>query len=145
MKKLSLLSFIALSSVALVMALNPGTAQSRPQYAKEFAKMYVKADSTDPAEQAFAAAVKGAKCSVCHQPGDDRKLRNRYGKALAEVIKPKDVPEGWKGEKDNKKIEEALTKVGEMHIEPKDPKSPTYAELIKAGKLPGGEKADEKK
>jgi hypothetical protein len=58
---------------------------------------------------------------------------------LAEVIKPKDAPDGWKGEKDNKKIEEALDKVAAAHVDANDDKSPTYGDLIKAGKLPGGE------
>jgi hypothetical protein len=45
---------------------------------------------------------------------------------------------------DKTKIDEALTKVAEMKIDDKDPKSPSYGDLIKAGKLPGvaGKKTD---
>src|SRR5207342_3975589 len=103
-------------------------AESRPNYAKSFGSKYVKKDGTTDEEKAFVVVVEGAKCSVCHEPGDNRKLRNRYGKALAEIIKPKDAGGDWKGEKDNKKIEEAFEKVSVIHIDVKDDKSPTYGD-----------------
>ncbi len=148
MKKFCLVSFSALTAMLLVFAFSTEQAQSRPPYAKAFAAKFVKADSTDPAEKAFAAAVKSAKCGVCHE-GESKKNRNVFGKQLAEIIKPKDAPADWKGEKDPKKIEEAFEKALAAHVDAKDPKSPTFGDLIKAGKLPGGEPkaspADEKK
>ena len=42
-------------------------------------------------------------------------------------------------------IKKALAKVAEMHSDPKDDKSPTYGELIKASKLPGGDLEESKK
>jgi hypothetical protein len=145
MKKFCVVSFSIAVAVAIVLTFSTRTAESRQPYAKKFASKYTKADGTDE-EKAFAVLVTNAKCTVCHEPGNDKKLRNRYGKALAEIIKPKDVPADWKGETDNKKIEEALDKVALIHIDVKDDKSPTYAELIKTGKLPGGDaKTEEKK
>ena len=146
MKKFCVAMFSIAVAAAIILTFSAGTAESRPNYAKSFASKYVKKDGTTDEEKAFVVVVDNAKCTVCHEPGNDKKLRNRYGKALAEVIKPKDAGGDWKGEKDNKKIDEALDKVAVIHIEEKDAKSPTYADLIKAGKLPGGDaKAEEKK
>jgi hypothetical protein len=145
MKNFCLISFSVLTATLLVFAFGTERAQSRPQYAKAFAAKYAKADSTNAEEKAFAAAVTSAKCGVCHE-GESKKNRNAFGKQVAEIIKPKDAPADWKGEKDPKKIEEAFDKAIAAHIDAKDPKSPTFGDLIKAGKLPGGEpKADEKK
>ena len=40
--------------------------------------------------------------------------------------------------KDKEKILAALKKVEDLHSDPEDDKSPTYGELIRANKLPGG-------
>jgi hypothetical protein len=138
MKKFSVASLSIAVAVAICLTFSAGTAESRPNYAKSWGIKYVKKDGTSDEDKAFVVVVENAKCSVCHEPGDNRKLRNRYGKALAEIIKPKDAAD-WKGEKDAKKIEEAFEKVAVIHIDVKDDKSPTYGDLIKQGKLPGGE------
>jgi len=98
-------------------------------YRVEFVAKYVKADSNDAKDKAFAAAVDKAKCAICHE-GKIKKNRNDYGKALAELLNRKtDV--------DNKeKIQAALKKVESKRSDPKNEKSPTFGELIKAGKLP---------
>lgn len=82
----------------------------------------------------FAKSVKAmkVKCLICHQ-GKKRTNHNPYGVHLVELLDRK------KDLKDIDKIKESLAKVGEMHSDPKDDKSPTYAELIAQGKLPGGE------
>ncbi len=99
---------------------------------------YVKPDGNAD-EKAFAELVTKANCQVCHEPGMNRKLRNAYGKELAKLFDPPN-------ETDKKKIDEVLEKVAVIHIDEKDPKSPTYGEVIKQHKLPGGEpKAEEKK
>jgi hypothetical protein len=145
MKKFCLISFSVVTAALLVFAFSAERAQSRPQYAKAFVAKYTKPDSTNADDKAFAEAVKSAKCGVCHE-GDSKKNRNAFGKVLAEIIKPKDATD-WKGEKDAKKIDEALEKAVAAHVDAKNDKSPTFADLIKAGKLPGGEPkaADEKK
>jgi hypothetical protein len=141
MKKVALLGFAGVVVSSMVFGLNARTAQSRQQYKAAFAAKYTKPDSTDPADKAFADLVKATNCVVCHEaPGNNKKLRNQYGKQLALLFVPPN-------EKDKMKIDEALDKVAEMHIDEKDPKSPTFGELIKKGKLPGGDPkpAEEKK
>jgi uncharacterized protein YxeA len=144
MKKLVMTLFGVVVAGSTVLGILASTAKSRPQYYAQFQKMYVKSDGSQQ-DQDFAKEVKDAKCQVCHAPGKDRKLRNSYGKELAKVINPDDAT-GFKGERDKTKIDEALKKVADMHVDPNDSKSPTYGELIKEGKLPGGEaKAGENK
>ncbi|HTQ39092.1 MAG TPA: hypothetical protein VMJ32_08685 [Pirellulales bacterium] len=138
MKKLVVVLFAVVVTGSTFLGI-VGTARSRPQYFGEFKKLYVKADSTSPDDKAFADAVKSARCGVCHE-GESKKNRNDYGKALASILKPADAPADFKGETDKSKIDDALKKVADEHVDPNDSKSPTYGDLIKAGKLPGGEK-----
>jgi hypothetical protein len=130
MKKLIVTMFALMVAGGTILGICAGTAQSRPAYFKAFNAKYVKPDGT-PDEKAFAAAVKDAKCAVCHE-GESKKNRNAYGKELAKLFVPPN-------EKDPAKIDEALDKVAEMHVDPKDPKSPTFGDLIKAGKLPASD------
>ncbi|MFM9194514.1 MAG: hypothetical protein ACKOWG_01985, partial [Planctomycetia bacterium] len=58
------------------------------QFFDEFKAVYVKPDSSDPAEKALAAEVETAKCNVCHA-GSSKKERNAYGNALAERLDKK--------------------------------------------------------
>ena len=123
-------------AVGLVVAVAAASA-SRPAFAikqffDEFKTMYVKADSTDPAEKALAAAVETEKCNVCHV-GKSKKDRNPYGEALAGLLDKKEDA------KNVEKIKASLEKVAGM---PSDGKSgPTFGALIKEGKLPGGQAA----
>jgi len=121
-------------ALALVVGLSFNAVLARPQYKKEFDAMYVKADSSDPAEKALAGAVASAKCLVCHGKNDqgkeDKKIRNRYGMAIAKLV--------GKNQKDKAKIEAALETVAKEKSDPAKPNSPTFGELLKEGKLPGG-------
>jgi hypothetical protein len=137
MKSQRALLFTAAAVVSLVLGVCVGPAMSRPQYNKEFKAKYVKAESTDPSEKAFAEVAGPAGCKVCHV-GESRKNRNAFGKELAKLLTPNDKPEGWKGETDTKKIDEAFETALKIHIDAKDPKSPTYADLMKQGQLPAG-------
>ncbi len=107
------------------------TANAIPPFKKQFDALYVKKDSSDPADQAFAQAVKKAKCNVCHIPKKKKHFHNAYGDELAKLLDKK------KDAKNPEKIKEALKKVGAMKIDPNDPNSPTWDELFKQGKLPG--------
>ena len=140
MKKVVITLFAVAISGSTFLGLYVGTAQSRPQYFGEFRKMYVKPDGSDD-EKMFAKEVAEAKCFVCHVPGKTKEERNSYGKELAKAIKPADWEAGkkWPGETDKAKIDEALKKVADMHVDPNDPKSPTFGDLIKSGKLPAGD------
>jgi cytochrome c2 len=141
MKKLVMTLFAVVVAGSTLLGLYVGTAQSRPQYMKAFNTMYVKSDGT-PEQKALDDAIKGLGerkgCLVCHE-GEKKSNRNAYGKELAKILKPADAPPEFRGETDKGKIEDALKKVADIHTDPKDDKSPTYGDLIKAGKLPGGE------
>jgi hypothetical protein len=113
-------------------ALTAVKAYAIPAFNKEFDNKYVKKDASTGPEKALAEAVAKVKCNVCHV-GKTKKERNEYGKALDELLDKKtDI-------KDIPKIQDALEKVAGMKSNPKDPASPTFGELIKQGKLPGGE------
>ena len=93
------------------------------QFADEFKALYVK-DGTP-----LAAEVEKAKCNVCHV-GKNKKDRNAYGEALAALLDKKE-------DKDNKdKIRQALEAVAAKPSGADG--SPTFGDLIKEGKLPGG-------
>ena len=70
-----------------------------------------------------------ASCTVCHAPGDNKKIRNDYGKQLAKRLSKKD-------KKDKAKIQAALDAVAKLKSKPSDPDSPTFGEKIAGGKLP---------
>jgi len=112
-------------------------AQAIKQFSDQFLKLY-KVDKKSEDKSDFAEAVLKAKCYTCHQ-GKKKKHHNRYGQELEKLLDKK------KDKKNTEKIVEALKKVAEMHINPKDKNSPTYGKLIQAGKLPGGPLADAKK
>jgi hypothetical protein len=99
------------------------------QFQDEFKAVYVKPDSSDPAEKALATAVEGAKCNVCHK-GKEKKDRNAYGEALAALLDKKEDA------KNADKIRKALETVA---AQPSADGGPTFGDLIKMGKLPGGD------
>ena len=105
-------------------------ASSRPafaikQFAEEFKAVYVKPGSP------LAAEVETAKCNVCHA-GKSKKDRNAYGNALADLLDKKEDA------KNVAKIKESLEKVAAMPSVPGKADAPTFGDLIKQGKLPGG-------
>ena len=118
----------AVVAVLVIFGLSVAPAGAMKQFRDGFLAKYVKPDSSDAKEKELAAAVEKAKCFICHE-GETKKQRNVYGKALEKFLEKKD--------KDNKeKIAAAFDKVAEMKADAKDPKAPTFGELIKQGKLP---------
>lgn len=119
---------------AVIVALSPAPAGAFLQFNRQFLDLYIK----DHKNEDYIKFVKlKAKCWVCHQ-GRLKKNHNPYGIHLVELL-------GEEDKTDTKKIVAALKKVGAMHSDPKDKESPTYEELIAAGKLPGGKLEDLKK
>lgn len=109
--------------VAISVASSGSEALAIKQFADEFKEMYVK-DGTP-----LAAEVEKAKCNVCHV-GKSKKDRNAYGEALAKLLDKKE-------DKSNKeKIRQALETVAAQPSAGAG--SPTFGDLIKEGKLPGG-------
>src|SRR5262245_51564426 len=80
------------------------------------------------------AAFNDAKCNVCHA-GESKKMKNEYGKVVGKYLTKAKYTEIKEDEAAAKKyIEEGLLKAeGE-----KGPGGKSYGELLKAGKLPGG-------
>ncbi len=105
---------------------------------KEFIKLYLGENSDPDSDLAKLVKEKKLKCLICHQ-GKKKKHHNPYGEHFEALLDKK------KDKKDTEKIIAALKKVGAMHSDPNDENSPTYDELIKAGKLPGGSLEDLKK
>ena len=120
---------LAVAAMAILVAAGARPALAIKQFGDEFKAVYVKADSNDPAEKALAAAVEGAKCNVCHK-GKEKKDRNAYGEALAALLDKKEDA------KNAEKIRKALETVA---AQPSVAGGPTFGDLIKQGKLPGGD------
>jgi hypothetical protein len=108
-------------------------ARAVKQFRDEFKAKYVKTDSREPKAVSLREAVEQARCNVCHV-GDDKEHRNAYGKALAKLLNRKTDA------KNKEKIRQALERVAGMKSDPNNPKSPTFGELIRQGRLPAGEK-----
>ena len=99
------------------------------EFKDAFQAKYIKADSTEANDVALASAFDQASCTVCHAAGDNKKIRNDYGKQLAKLV--------TKADKKNKaKIQAALDAVAKLKSNPSDPTSPTFGEKIANGKLP---------
>ncbi len=93
------------------------------QFQDEFKSLYVQEGTP------LAAEVERVKCNICHV-GKDKKERNAYGKALDERLDKK-------ADKDDKeKIRKMLEEVAGLPSDPDKKDSPTFGDLIKAGKLP---------
>ncbi len=129
MKKLGVVATCLAMTCGSSLFLHTQPALARKPYKDQFDALYVKPESADPKEKALAEAAGAAKCNICHV-GKEKKDRNVYGKALAKIIAKKET--------DVDKIKEALGKVAAEHSNPDDASSPTFGDLIKDGKLPGG-------
>lgn len=134
MSSLRLVAVCGAALALLSVAVTPEQAQARPQYRKVFGLKY-----PDLKEQ-----VEEKKCAVCHPVSGKNKINNDYGITLKKQL------EGKKNEKDEKKLDELLTKIeGEKSKTPTAEGSEemkTFGELIKEGKLPGTDQpAEEEK
>jgi hypothetical protein len=125
---------LTISAAMLVAAGFVSPASADPRFYTVFKKEYL----DNHPDKKFAAEVnKGTnRCLVCHQGKKSRKNHNAFGLPLVELLdRKKDI-------KDIPKITAALQKVVAMHVDPKDDKSETYLDRIKASKWPGGEFAE---
>ena len=132
MRKLALmLSFMIVASSAQ-------QALAIAQFQAAFMKEYI----NEHPDKEFQKYVKTkAKCHICHQGKVTPKNvhHNAYGKHLVELLDAKE------DKKAVDKIKKAFDKVAKMHSDPKDDKSPTFGDLIKDSKLPGGDLAESQK
>ena len=125
---------LTIAALAILCTARPAAAVV--QFYNVFAKEHI---DTHP-DKEFAKAVKkpSDRCFVCHQ-GKNRKNHNEFGKYLVEMLDRK------KDLRDVEKISASIKKALEIHVDPKDEKSETYMDRLKASKWPGGELADLKK
>jgi hypothetical protein len=122
--------FFSLAVMALI-ALSASPAAAVKEFKDAFQAKYVKGNSTAPSDTALAAAFDQAGCATCHA-GEDKKVRNAYGKELAKLISKRD-------KRNKEKIFKALDAVAQMKSKPADAKAPTFGEKISSGKLPAAE------
>lgn len=120
----------------LTVATAAQTAVAIPAFEKVFKKDYL--DNNPHKEFAEEASKSPNKCLICHQ-GKHRKNRNAFGQELSKLLDKK------KDAKNVEKISASIKKVLEMHIDPKDDKSPTYLDRLKEGKYPAGDLEELKK
>ena len=120
---------VAVAAVLGIAAVVSPAYAIKPFYLELRAK-YVKPKSTEQNDVALMLAFEQSGCTICH-PGDDKHKLTRYGGQVAWRINKFD-----KGNK--KKIQEAFDEVGALRSDPYEPKSPTYGELFRQGKLPPG-------
>ena len=125
-------SAVIFLAVLGLIAFSASPAVAVREFKEAFYAKYVKPDSSAANDVALARAFDQASCGVCHASGDDKKIRNDYGKQLAKLLSKK--------EKKNKaKIQAALDTVAKLKSKPSDPKSPTFGEKIAHGKLPAAD------
>jgi hypothetical protein len=118
-----------------------GAAVARPARAVlPFYQVFKKEYLDTHSDKKFAEEVNKAanRCFVCHQ-GKNRKHHNEFG---IHLVEPLDKKEDLKN---TEKISAEIKKVLAMHVDPKDDKSETYLDRLKASKWPGGELEELKK
>jgi len=122
---------LTLSSVVAMIA-TATTVHATPVFKKVWEEVYV----GDDAPEEFAAAVKEAKCNVCHA-GKKKADRNAYGAELAKLLdKDNFKTSRMKAEPEAKdEIIEAYKKVGAVDCG----NGGTWDEAFKAGNLPKDE------
>ena len=134
MRRRVMLFLAALMAAGLLAIPNGPAAKADPSFKKQFEVKYVKKDSSDPMDVAFAAKVKKARCNVCHV-GKNRKMRNAYGAELSKLLDRK------MDRKNKEKIQQALDTVAALKSNPDDENSPTFGELLAQGELPASDEA----
>jgi len=98
MNKKKMAVIMATVSLFVVAAMN---ADGRTQYKKVVDKM----DAQTPAETELQAQVVANKCNACHVDGQEKKVRNDYGKLLRTALGGDDYKfdkKAWKKNKDTK-------------------------------------------
>jgi hypothetical protein len=122
--------YLVIAAAMLVVA-----GMSRPAMAiKNFCDVFKKECLDNNSNKEFVEEVtkeKNNACLICHQ-GKKRKNKNAFGAELGKLLNKK------KDAKDKEKIAASINKVLAMHVDPKDDKSETYADRLKAGKWPAG-------
>ena len=113
-------------------------------FRKGFEARYVGDEPSTDAQKSIAAAVETTKCWVCHVKGQNKKVRNAYGDALSKLLDKDNFKASRREAEPDKamaEVQAALEKVEAMKVDPKMDASPTFGDLLKAGKLPAGSRS----
>ena len=133
MKKFGLLLLLTVVAVAIT-AISVERATALPAFNKQYLKTYAKS-------KGFADA-KAEKCNLCHVAKKKKTDRNEFGAAISKFVSKADYKKLKKDpDKLKAKIEKAFEEAGKV----KSSKGDTFAERIKAGKLPAADKSAVKK
>ncbi len=134
MKRFLLPLFVGMPVFLAVLWLTASPANAIKNFQTDFVVRYVQPSDDDPKEAAekkamLAQAIKKAKCNVCHN-GRDKKRLNAYGDELAKLLNKKADAEN------TEKVIKAMEIVGKIKSDPKDKNSPAFGDRIRQGKLP---------
>jgi cytochrome c2 len=119
----------------LVSLVAPATAD--PKFFAVFKKEYL--DKHPDKKYIEAVEKMDVRCLVCHQGKKSKKNRNAFGEHLDTLLDRK------KDLKNDKKIADSIKKVLAMKVDPKNEKSETYMDRLKASKWLAGNLDDLKK
>jgi hypothetical protein len=125
-------SVVLFLTVLGLISLTASSAVAVKEFKDAFQAKYIKSDSTEPNDVALAQAFDQAGCAVCHAGGNNKRIRNDYGRQLAKLVRKQDS-------RNKAKIETALDTIAKLKSKPSDPASPTFGERIASGKLPASE------
>ena len=128
-KKIGFSPLVFFLAILGLIGFSASTAKAVKEFKDAFQAKYIKTDSPKPNDIALAHAFDQAGCAVCHAGGNNKRIRNDYGKQLAKLVSKED-------KRDKAKIEAALDAVAKLKSKPADPTSPTFGEKIASGKLP---------
>ncbi len=121
---------MVLATIALTVW-NPSSAHATLDFYKVYKAEYL---DNHPDKKYAEEVDKGTnKCFVCHQGRKSKKNHNVFGLPLVEML------DKTKDKKDIEKIKAAIAKVADTKADPKNEKSETYLDRIKASKWPAGE------
>jgi hypothetical protein len=142
--RILILGLAVIVSVVGGWAILVGSARAQPAFKKYFDEKYfpMKGDT------AMKTAYETSSCNFCHIGGTsekERKNRNAFGQALDKLLskedadnltfkKKMDEPDVYKKAED--KVRKAIQAVEKQPSDPKNPKAPTFGQLLKEGKLP---------
>ena len=115
-------------AVVMSLAVVASPAGAIEAFLVELEAKYLKRDSKKQSDVDLVIAVEQARCAICH-PGNDTRSFTPYGGKLAWRLSKHDKEK-------RKKIQDGLEEVGKLLSDPRNPKSPTYNELFRQGKLP---------
>jgi hypothetical protein len=127
---------------SMIVGISPRLSLAVPEFEAEFKALYYMPNFNAKAK-AFADAVdriaeemptpagrRIASCNICHVAGQPKRQRNDYGQALDALLDRRAHA------RNKQKIQEALKTVAKTK---KNGTGPTYFELMRLGKLPGGD------